>query len=191
MKQIACLVLLLFDMLLFSNASVADNSSAATQNTTKLTSLPQNEENKESDDPARQLFQRLFKHRRAEHLEAVKGLLRLNHFERQYKMVSMISEKIFGLVLRLPELVQPLLSAHHDWEILLHWSLSFCSETRLLDTSSVKLLHLVHYINPYRTKAAMTQDTHKLRPEVPDVQSKPKRRKQIKKGPQLSRHAEL
>jgi hypothetical protein len=47
------------------------------------------------------------------------------------------------LILRLPEVVQPLLSAHHDWEILLHWSLSFCSETGLLDTASVKLLHLV------------------------------------------------
>ena len=38
--------------------------------------------------------QKLFKHKRTAHLEAVKGVLELKNYEKQYKMVSLLTEKI-------------------------------------------------------------------------------------------------
>nr|CAD7452915.1 unnamed protein product [Timema tahoe] len=72
------------------------------------TVLSQNEDNnsKLSDNKhetggmntAEQLFTRLFKKRRVEQLDAVKGLLAMKSYEKQYKMVTAIAEKVFTVI---------------------------------------------------------------------------------------------
>ncbi|KAK7789979.1 hypothetical protein R5R35_009629 [Gryllus longicercus] len=54
---------------------------------------PQEEINK-----SEQLFRKLFKQRRAEQLDAVKGLVALSSYEKQYKMVNVILDKVFSVI---------------------------------------------------------------------------------------------
>ncbi|KAG8230402.1 hypothetical protein J437_LFUL010203 [Ladona fulva] len=49
-------------------------------------------------DRAQMIFQRLYKRRRAEQLEAVKSLLKMADYEKQYKMVIMIADKVFNVI---------------------------------------------------------------------------------------------
>ncbi|KDQ71586.1 coiled-coil domain-containing protein 134-like [Zootermopsis nevadensis] len=53
---------------------------------------------KMNDDPAEQLFVRMFMKRRTEQLAAVKRLLAIDSYEKQYKMVSVIAEKVFSVI---------------------------------------------------------------------------------------------
>lgn len=50
------------------------------------------------DDPDELLFRRLFKKRRAEQIQAVKGLLTMDSYEKQYKMITVIVDKLFNVI---------------------------------------------------------------------------------------------
>ncbi|XP_069704089.1 coiled-coil domain-containing protein 134-like [Periplaneta americana] len=50
------------------------------------------------NDPAEKLFIRLFKQRRLDQLEAVKRILALDSYEKQYKMVTLMTEKVFTVI---------------------------------------------------------------------------------------------
>ncbi|XP_047001578.1 coiled-coil domain-containing protein 134-like isoform X1 [Schistocerca americana] len=51
-----------------------------------------------NDDPDELLFRRLFKKRRAEQIQAVKGLLTMDSYEKQYRMISVIVDKLFNVI---------------------------------------------------------------------------------------------
>ncbi|XP_054263102.1 coiled-coil domain-containing protein 134-like [Macrosteles quadrilineatus] len=68
---------------------------------------------------------------------------------------------IAEIVLRLPDVTEQVLRSNTDWSSILPWSLTFCKESRLLDSSTSKLFNLVSqelnftqrgpdYTNPYR-----------------------------------------
>ncbi|OXU24112.1 hypothetical protein TSAR_010126 [Trichomalopsis sarcophagae] len=46
----------------------------------------------------RELFKRLFVKRRKEHLEAVRNLRQMDSYERQYKMIDVLAEKMFDFI---------------------------------------------------------------------------------------------
>ncbi|XP_001608011.2 coiled-coil domain-containing protein 134 [Nasonia vitripennis] len=46
----------------------------------------------------RELFKRLFVKRRKEHLEAVRNLRQMDSYERQYKMINVLADKMFDLI---------------------------------------------------------------------------------------------
>lgn len=53
----------------------------------------------ESDEtPGEHLFRKLFKQRRAEQLDAVKGLVAIGSYEKQFKMVNVILDKVFSVI---------------------------------------------------------------------------------------------
>ncbi|PSN36269.1 hypothetical protein C0J52_22624 [Blattella germanica] len=49
-------------------------------------------------DPSEQLFIKLFMKRRREQLDAVKRILAMDNYEKQYKMVTVIAEKVFHVI---------------------------------------------------------------------------------------------
>ncbi|XP_015523660.1 coiled-coil domain-containing protein 134 [Neodiprion lecontei] len=49
-------------------------------------------------DPNELLFKRLFARRREEHVEAVRGLRKMENYERQYKMIMVLAEKVFSVI---------------------------------------------------------------------------------------------
>lgn len=94
------------------------------------------------------------------------------------------------LLLRMPDDVHALLNKHKDWQIVYKWSIGFAQETKLLDESTVKLLHLASqevgltekeedYHNPY--KVVRKPQKRFDDPPVP----KKKEKKKLKKGPRM------
>ncbi|XP_063240935.1 coiled-coil domain-containing protein 134-like [Bacillus rossius redtenbacheri] len=199
----------------------------------------ESEDVNEGSKSAEQLFTRLFKHKRAEQLDAVKRLVALERSDNQHKMVTLIAEKVFStiqssravlegsgyipgssafpeeentrdalakvlentalfgdLVLRLPGAAAQVLRSRHEWEVLYHWSLSFSSQTSLLDTATRKLVHLVeqelniterspNYINPYRKQQKKQEklDSSEEKKRKSDKKAKEKKRK---RGPRIT-----
>lgn len=198
-----------------------------------------NEDLIENSEVAEQLYKQLFKHKRVEQIEAIKSLRSSLNYEKQYSMIMLMTEKIFGMiqesrasiesssfipgisdfptnervrdslsnilentalfgeiVLRFPDIAQTVLKTNNNWDVLLQWSIAFSNQVKyLLDKSTIKLLHLVsqelnhierdpNYVNPYK-KEDHTKVTNE---DILPVKKKKKR--EIKKGPQL-RNIEL
>lgn len=55
-------------------------------------------ENTNGPSPAEELYIKLFKRRRVEHLEAVKSLQRITCYEKKYQMVILMAEKVFTVI---------------------------------------------------------------------------------------------
>ncbi|KAK9731834.1 ERK and JNK pathways, inhibitor [Popillia japonica] len=193
-----------------------------------------NEEATENSELAEQLYKQLFKHKRADQIEAIKSLRSSLNYEKQYSMIVLMTEKIFGtiqearasiesssfipgisefptnervrdslsnilentalfgeIVLRFPDVAQVVLKTNNNWDVLLQWGIAFSNQVKyLLDKSTIKLLYLVsqelnhverdpNYVNPYRKENWMQT----LNEDIVPV--KKKKKKEIKKGPQL------
>ncbi|GJQ77412.1 hypothetical protein Trydic_g20811 [Trypoxylus dichotomus] len=193
----------------------------------------------ENSEVAEQLYKQLFKHKRIEQIEAIKSLKSSLDNEKQYSMIVLMTEKIFGMiqearasiesssfipgisefpnndrvrdslsnilentalfgeiVLRFPDIAHVVLKTNNNWDVLLQWSIAFSNQVKyLLDKSTIKLLHLVSqelnhierdpsYINPYRKENVVQAINEDI------VPVKKKKKKEIKKGPQL-RNIEL
>lgn len=181
----------------------------------------------------------MFKHKRVEQVEAIKSLRSSLNYEKQYSMIMLMTEKIFGviqesrasiesssfipgisdfpinervrdslsnilentalfgeIVLRFPDIAQAVLKTNNNWDVLLQWSIAFSNQVKyLLDKSTVKLLNLVSqelnhierdisYVNPYKKEDHVKIINEDILPV------KRKKKKEIKKGPQL-RNIEL
>ncbi|KAJ8891027.1 hypothetical protein PR048_010536 [Dryococelus australis] len=112
---------------------------------------------------------------------------------------------LFGdIVLHLPDIAAPILHAKNEWEVLYHWSLSFSSQTSLLDKATHKLIHLVSaykrveqelniierdpdYVNPYR-KQRKKREQHSIREDKLHKSGKKSKKdeKKKKKGPRIT-----
>lgn len=192
----------------------------------------------DTSDEQEILFKKLFKLRRAEQLAAIKGLRTLGGEDKQKKMISTITEKVFAVILksrvvlessgyipgvskfptdettrdalanilentafmgdillRMPDISQPILRSSGEWPVLYAWSLAFANQTQLLDNSTNKLIDLVSqelnltlrhpdYINPYRKENEVKRKEEQLKENV--VPKKKKKKLDIPRGPRLS-----
>lgn len=98
------------------------------------------------------------------------------------------------IILRSPDIMQPLLASQNDWLAILSWSLKFANQTNYLDEDTATLIQLVNqemnftvrsddYINPYR-KSYKSQKEIKENTTV-----SPKKNKKVKekvRGPRMS-----
>lgn len=107
---------------------------------------------------------------------------------------------LFGeIVLRFPDLASKVLKENNDYSVLYKWSVGFAHQNKnLLDNSTITLINLVsqelnyterspNYTNPYRKVTKFEN----LRKEMPEIVTKKKKPRIIKKGPRLSPHNEL
>lgn len=99
------------------------------------------------------------------------------------------------ILLRMPDISQPILRSSGDWPVLYAWSLAFANQTQLLDSSTNKLIDLVSqelnltarhpdYLNPYRKENEVK--TKGEQPKENVVPKKKKKRLDIPRGPRLS-----
>ncbi|XP_015586813.1 coiled-coil domain-containing protein 134 [Cephus cinctus] len=56
------------------------------------------DQNAVQNDLNEELFKKLFAKRRIDHIEAVKGIQKMENYERQYKMISILAEKVFYVI---------------------------------------------------------------------------------------------
>ncbi|XP_058803171.1 coiled-coil domain-containing protein 134-like [Phymastichus coffea] len=96
--RLGCLVVIVVALA----AAVNTNSTTAQADSQQQ---PINEAKKETSQTElnlktldKELFKRLFAKRRKEHLQAVKTLQKMDSYERQYKMIDMLAEKMFDVI---------------------------------------------------------------------------------------------
>ena len=96
------------------------------------------------------------------------------------------------VLLRFPDEVGAIFSAHPEWKAHFEWCLDFMSRSRLVDEATERMMKLVmqelrlverdeNFVNPYRA-----QRRKQKRFEEPPPPKK-KEKKKIKKGPRMSR----
>ncbi|KAI5744671.1 hypothetical protein M8J76_004306 [Diaphorina citri] len=126
----------------------------------------------------------------------VPGLSQFPEDEKTRDALSNILENtsLFGdIVLYIPDIAQPILANHNEYEVLLKWSLMFMNQTQLLDKKTVKQMSLVSqelnitdrnpdYVNPYRKSA---QKVAQSEPSTPAPKPK-KKKKKLPRGPRLT-----
>ncbi|KAG5861283.1 hypothetical protein JTB14_001598 [Gonioctena quinquepunctata] len=100
------------------------------------------------------------------------------------------------ITLRFPDITSSVLSTNNTWGLIFQWGIGFSQQVNhLLDTSTIKLLHLVsqelnyierdpNFVNPYRKKTLSNE-------EHVEKKAPSKKKKAIKRGPKMSSHYEL
>lgn len=125
----------------------------------------------------------------------IPGISRFPENENLRDSLSNILENtaLFGeIVLRYPEICEKIFVENNDFAILFQWAISFMNlNSNLLDPATLTLINLVsqelnyterspNYINPYK-KVAKANDK-----VVPEIVTKKKKPKPIKKGPRMT-----
>uniref|UniRef100_A0A1B6FRC9 Coiled-coil domain-containing protein 134 n=1 Tax=Cuerna arida TaxID=1464854 RepID=A0A1B6FRC9_9HEMI len=163
----------------------------------KMRALPEGKQHKMIQTVTKTIFDVILKSR--EVLESsgfTPGVSDFPESETVRDALSLILENtalIGEMVLRLPEVVEPVLRSTSEWPVLLTWSLAFVNQTQLLDTSTTKLIYLVgqelnltnrdpDYVNPY--KYAKQKVNAKTDPEKEQI--KKKKKTEIPRGPRLT-----
>ncbi|XP_042575384.1 coiled-coil domain-containing protein 134 isoform X2 [Cyprinus carpio] len=162
-----------------------------------------------------EIYKRLFESKRKDQLNALKNLVELNDVNQQYKIIDIMLKGLFKVLedsraVLITANLQPddpfplddkIKEA--DWSRLLRWGLRFCNQTGVFSGGAHQhVLTLMSqelgiteksadFINPYRTERDDVLHTaeafQKILREEEKRRRKEEKRKEIRKGPRISR----
>ncbi|XP_039770036.1 coiled-coil domain-containing protein 134 isoform X3 [Ornithorhynchus anatinus] len=151
---------------------------------------------KPSLDASLEIYKKLFEVKRKDQLNALKNLIELNDVNQQYKIIDIMLKGLF-------KVVHHYFDRNSNWNSLIRWGISFCNQTGIFDQGPhSQVLGLMaqelgisekspDYRNPFKTDHSEffpSADTfQKALREEEKRRRKEEKRKEIRKGPRISR----
>uniref|UniRef100_A0A452QPZ0 Coiled-coil domain containing 134 n=1 Tax=Ursus americanus TaxID=9643 RepID=A0A452QPZ0_URSAM len=171
---------------------------------------------KPSLDPSLEIYKKMFEVKRREQLLALKNLAQLNDVHQQYKILDVMLKGLFkvrvvventaffgDVVLRFPRIVHYYFDHNSNWNLLIRWGISFCNQSGVFDQGPHSpILSLMaqelgisekdsDFQNPFKVDRpefiSSTDPFQKALREEEKRRKKEEKRKEIRKGPRISR----